>query len=215
MAAYPVRTSHAEAVERYRRAGIGEPVLRGARPAMVVVDFCAGFTDPDCRIGADLDTELAATGRLLKTARGSGVPILFTTIVFEAGETTAWLRKAPGFGELRRGTPAVALDRRLGHREEEPVLEKRGASAFFGTDLIARLNEFSVDTLVVCGATTSGCVRATVVDAVQYGYPTLVVEDCVGDRASGPHEASLFDIKNKYGDVVGIDDALAYLDGVA
>lgn len=215
MTADTAHSSHAETLARYRHAGIGEPVRRGSRPAVVVVDFCCGFTDPDCRIGADLDAELSATARLLATARAASVPVLFTTIVFEAGETTAWLRKAPGFAELRRGTPAVALDRRLGPREDEPVLEKRGASAFFGTDLVTRLVEQSVDTLVICGATTSGCVRASVVDAVQYGYPALVVADCVGDRTSGPHEASLFDIQAKYGDVVDIDDALTYLNGVA
>ena len=204
-----------DAVERYRRAGIGEPVRRGCRPAVLVVDFNVGFTDPTCQIGADLHAEVGAAARLVETVRRVRVPILFTTIVFEPGETTAWLRKAPGFGALRRGTRLVELDGRLERREDEPLLEKRGASAFFGTDLVARLVGDAVDTLVICGATTSGCVRATAVDAVQYGYPTLVVADCVGDRAQAPHEASLFDIQAKYGDVVGIEDVLGYLKGVA
>lgn len=208
-------SDEADTVERYRQADIGHPVQRGTRPAVVVVDFNAGFTDPGCRIGADLDREVAATVRLLEAARRVTVPILFTTIVFEAGETTAWLHKAPGFGMLRRGTPWVELDERLGRREGEPLLEKRGASAFFGTDLIARLVGAAVDTLVLCGATSSGCIRASAVDALQYGYPTLVVADCVGDRAAGPHEASLFDIQAKYGDVVSIDDALTYLEAAA
>lgn len=208
-------TEHADAAERYRRAGIGEPVLRGTRPAVLVVDFTSGFTDPASRIGADLDDELAATNRLLRAARATEAPILFTTIVFEKGETTAWLRKAPGFGDLRRGTPLVELDSRLGRSADEPLLEKRAASAFFGTDLVARLVNSRVDTLLICGTTTSGCVRASVVDAVQYGYPTLVVSDCVGDRAVEPHRAGLFDIQAKYGDVVELDDALTYLHGAA
>lgn len=199
--------------ERYRRAGIGEAVRRGRRPAVLVVDLNVGFTDPACPIGSDLDREVAATGTLLDTARAAGAPVLFTTIVFDDGDTSAWLHKAPGFGVLRRDSRLVELDERLGRRSAEPVLEKRGASAFFGTHLAARLTESGVDTLVVCGATTSGCVRATTVDAVQYGYPALVVADCVGDRADGPHEASLFDIQAKYGDVVDLDDAVTYLDG--
>lgn len=207
--------TYTDTAERYRRAGIGDSVRRGSRPAVLVVDFSVGFTDPSCQIGSDLDAELAATARLLDTARVSSVPILFTTIVFEIEQTTAWLQKAPGFGVLRRETSLVELDGRLGRRATEPVLEKRGASAFFGTDLADRLDDYTVDTLVICGATTSGCVRASAVDALQYDYPTLVVADCVGDRDTGPHEASLFDIQAKYGDVVALGDALGYLEGVA
>lgn len=206
---------NAQTIESYRRAGIGEPVVRGRRPGVVVVDFNIGFTDPECPIGARLDDEVHATARLLDTARQARVPVLFTTIVFEPGESTTWLRKAPGFGLLRRGTHVVELDGRLKRHDDEPLLEKRGASAFFGTDLMTRLVECSVDTIVLCGATTSGCIRASAVDAVQYGYPTLVVADCVGDRAQPPHDASLFDIQAKYGDVIGSDDARDYLGGAA
>jgi nicotinamidase-related amidase len=91
------------------------------------------------------------------------------------------------------------------------VLVKKGASAFFGTDLAQRLRALAVDTVVICGATTSGCVRASVVDAVQHGFPTLVVREAVGDRARAPHDANLFDIEQKYGDVISVDDAVAYL----
>lgn len=209
------RGNDPEVVQRYRSAGIGESVRRGSRPAVLVVDFNVGFTDPNARTGACLDAEVTATARLLDTARRVGSPVLFTTIVFEQEETTAWLQKAPGFGVLRRGTPLVALDERLARRADEPLLEKRGASAFFGTDLVARLITQQVDTLVVCGATTSGCVRATVVDAVQYGYPALVVGECVGDRAQGPHEANLFDMQAKYGDVIELSDGMQYLEACA
>jgi nicotinamidase-related amidase len=105
----------------------------------------------------------------------------------------------------------VAVDSRLDPRPGEHVVVKTGASAFFGTALASYLASVGADTVIVTGATTSGCVRATVVDAVQHGYPTLVPSDCVADRAQGPHDASLFDINEKYGDVVDSDDVLAYL----
>jgi maleamate amidohydrolase len=111
------------------------------------------------------------------------------------------------------GTPAVDLDPRLGIEPSDVVVTKKGPSAFFGTNLAALLAAEAVDTVVVCGATTSGCVRASVVDSVQFGFQTLVVGDCVGDRAEGPHNANLFDMAAKYADVVEQAEALAYVTG--
>lgn len=112
---------------------------------------------------------------------------------------------------LIEGSPLVAVDARLGQRDDEALITKHGASAFFGTDLAALLTARGVDTVVITGATTSGCVRATAVDAVQSGFTVLVPRECVGDRARGPHEANLFDIDEKYGDVIDVDDAAEYL----
>jgi len=112
---------------------------------------------------------------------------------------------------LAEGSELVEIDPRLEPRPDEPVLVKKGASAFFGTDLAERLHALGVDTVVICGATTSGCVRASVVDAVQHGFPVLVAREAVGDRAQGPHDANLFDIQQKYGDVVSVDDVVSYL----
>ena len=197
----------------YARAGFGAPVERGTRPAVVVVDLSRGFTEAQWPTGSDLSAEVAAARSLLETARSAGVPVFFTTIGYEPGDETAvaWLRKAPGLAVLAAGSELVELDPRLDRREEEPLIVKKGASAFFGTDLAERLHELGVDTVVICGATTSGCVRASVVDAVQHGFPTLVVREAVGDRARAPHDANLFDIEAKYGDVVPLDDAVAYL----
>ena len=112
------------------------------------------------------------------------------------------------------GGPWVEIDPRLGRREDEPLIVKKGPSAFFGTNLASILVSQRVDTVILCGATTSGCVRATAVDLLQYGWPTIVPRECVADRAQAPHEANLFDIQAKYADVVPVEDALAYLESV-
>lgn len=197
----------------YDRAGFGRPVERGARPAIVVVDFTNGFTDPQYPTAAEMSAPVEATARLLAAFRERGLPVVFTTIAYDGGQVAslAWLRKATGMASLRLGTRLVEVDARLNIGADEHLVVKTGASGFFGTDLAAYLASLKVDTLVVTGATTSGCVRATVVDAVQYGYPTLVPRDCVADRAQGPHDTSLFDINEKYGDVVDERDVLGYL----
>jgi nicotinamidase-related amidase len=197
----------------YDRAGFGRPVERGSRPVVVVVDFSYGFTDPQYPTGADMSGPVLATARLLEAARAGGVPVVFTTIAYDAGQlrSLAWLKKATGMAALELGSRLVDVDERLAPRTDEHLVVKTGASAFFGTALASYLASVRADTVIVTGATTSGCVRATVVDAVQYGYPTLVPRDCVADRALAPHEASLFDINEKYGDVVDLDDVLAYL----
>jgi maleamate amidohydrolase len=155
-----------------------------------------------------------ATRRLLDAARGKGLLAVFTTIAYEPHLVDAgvWIRKMPGLGELVIGSEWVELDDRLGRRENEPLLPKKGASAFFGTNLASILTAERIDTVLLCGATTSGCIRATAVDLCQYGFPTLVPRECVGDRAREPHDANLFDIDAKYADVVSLDDALDYVD---
>jgi nicotinamidase-related amidase len=206
---------HGDETDRtYERAGWGERTPRGTRPAVLVVDLSRGFTEPGFPTGADLTDTVAATTELIGAARAGGAPVLFTTIAYEAADVEGacgWLRKAPGLGILRAGTELADLDPRLPRDPaRDPLIVKKGASAFFGTDLAAQLVALRVDTVLVCGATTSGCVRASVVDAVQYGFTVLVPRDCVGDRAAGPHDANLFDIDAKYGDVIDQQDALAY-----
>ncbi|MGY1661009.1 isochorismatase family protein [Geodermatophilus sp. SYSU D00705] len=199
--------------EVYDRAGFGRRVERGTRPAVVVVDFTYGFTDPQYPTGADMSSAVLATARVVEAARSARLPVVFTTIAYDAAQVTglAWLKKATGMAALEAGSRLVDIDDRLARRPDEHLVTKTGASAFFGTALATYLASVGADTVVVTGATTSGCVRATVVDAVQHGYPTLVPADCVADRAQGPHDASLFDINEKYGDVVDSDDVLAYL----
>ena len=199
----------------YERAGFGAEVHRGIRPALVVVDFSRGFTEARFATGTDLTAEVEGTARLVAIAHEQRVPVLFTVIAYapHLRDGGAWLEKAPGLGVLQLGSELAELDPRLGAGPDDPVIVKKGASAFFGTPLAAQLAALGTDTVVVCGATTSGCVRASVVDSVQSGFRTLVVRECVGDRAPGPHEANLFDMQAKYADVIGIDDALGYLRG--
>ncbi|HZR91795.1 MAG TPA: isochorismatase family protein [Gaiellaceae bacterium] len=208
--------SDEQAREVYAKAGLGQAVTRGSRPAVLVVDFSCGFTDPACALGADMTAEVEATKRLLDVAREKGLPIVFTTIGFERSgkDGGLWLQKVPALGELELGGRWVEIDPRLERREDEPVVVKKGASGFFGTNLASILVTQGVDTVVLCGATTSGCIRATAIDLLQYGWPTLVPRECVGDRAQAPHEANLFDIQAKYADVVPLEEALAYVESV-
>jgi nicotinamidase-related amidase len=203
--------------EIYERARLGQSVTLGERPAVLVVDFSRGFTDPGSTMGSDLTQEVEATKRLLAAAREREIPVIFTTIGFEPNlkDGSLWLEKAPGLAELIVGGKWVEIDPRLERREEEIVILKKGASAFFGTNLPSILVSQGVDTVIMCGATTSGCIRATAIDLLQYGYPTLVPRECVGDRAQGPHEANLVDIQAKYADVVSVEEVLAYVESVS
>jgi nicotinamidase-related amidase len=208
--------SDEEAREVYARVGLGQAVTLGAHPAVLVVDFSRGFTDPACALGSELTAEVEATKQVLDIARAKGLLVVFTTIGYEPGlkDGGLWLQKAPALGELQVGGRWVEIDPRLEPADDEPVILKKGASAFFGTNLVSILVTQGVDSIVLCGATTSGCVRATAVDLLQYGWPTLVPRECVGDRARAPHEANLFDIQAKYADVVPVEEAIAYLEGV-
>jgi nicotinamidase-related amidase len=209
--------SFAEAQSLYDTAGLGHAVGLGTKPAILVVDFSRRFADPDYSLGGDMSAEIAATKGLLDVARAQGVPVLFSTIAFDEADLDKelWVRKLPGLAELTVGSAYVDIDPRLERRADETVVVKTGASSFFGTNLAGRLAHLGVDTLVVCGATTSGCIRATVVDALQYQWPTLVPRECVVDRHKAPHDAALFDIDAKYGNVVSVDDVLAYLHQLA
>ena len=199
----------------YRSRGYAGRVGFGARPAVLVVDFCNAFTDPSQPQGMDLSGPVAATVRLLEAGRGAGVPVVFSSIAYGPALEGAdpWICKIPSNAGLVVGTHAVELDARLGRRAAERVLVRRQASCFFGTGLADDLRTQGVDTVIVTGATTSGCVRATVVDACAYGFRTVVVEDAVGDRAALPHLVNLFDMDAKYADVVGSAEAVSYLTG--
>lgn len=200
----------------YAQAGLGRAVTMGDRPAVLVIDFSCGFTDPECPLGSDLTPQVEATRRVLDAAREKELPVVFTTIAFDASlkDGGLWMQKVPSLSVLQLGGKWAAIDERLGLREDETVIVKKGASGFFGTNLASILVSQGVDSVILCGATTSGCVRATAVDLLQYGWPTIVPRECVGDRAQAPHDANLFDIQAKYADVVSLDDALAYLESV-
>ena len=206
--------SPADILSQYRQKGIGARVGFGARPAILVIDLIRGFTETDSPLGSDLDSELGATEQLLTTARQAGTPITFTTTAYDENLADAglFISKVPSLSVLKRGSRWTELDPRLGRLPEELLIEKQYASAFFGTGLSSVLAFQKVDTLILAGCTTSGCVRATAVDALQYGYHAIVPRECVGDRAPEPHLANLLDIDAKYGDVMPLDAVLLYLE---
>ena len=174
----------------------------GSRPALVVVDLSLGFTDPASPLACELEEVVVATRRVLDAARGV-MPVFFTTVSYDAvGEAAAavFLRKVPALRVLQPGSRWVEIDPHLGRRSDEPVIAKAGASAFFGVPFAAMLA--GRDTLIVCGASTSGCVRATVVDAMQHGLAPIIPRECVGDRSPRAHEQALEDMNGRYGDVV-------------
>lgn len=198
----------------YQERGFSRTIDFGQRPALLVVDMIQAFTDVSSPLGSNLDSVVAAIRLLLDTARAKGVPVVFTTVAYDESAWQAarhFLTKVPSLKVLKAGTAAVEVDERLARQETEPVLLKQFASAFFGTALSSLLTAEGCDTLIVTGCTTSGCVRASVVDALQYGFRPIVPLEAVGDRAPEPHQANLFDIQAKYGDVLALSEVLKYL----
>jgi maleamate amidohydrolase len=204
------------AEEIYQRSGIGSRVGFGGRPALLIVDFQRGFTDPTCPVGGELSREIAATKTLLDAFRTKSLPVAFTAVGFDASgaDGATWLRKMPGLAVLVENTPWCEIDERLKRQLGEPVWTKRASSAFFGTPILPFLTAFCVDTLIVTGCVTSGCIRATTIDAVSFGYRTIVPRECVGDRAEGPHKWNLFDIDAKYADVEPLSTVLEYVGSI-
>ena len=199
--------------EEYQRKGLAARSGYGVKPALLIVDFINGFTDPATPLGGDFSNELAVTGELLAAFRRGRLPIVFTTIAYESNLRDAgmWIKKIPSLEILLKGSRMVDVDDRIVPENGEYVIEKKLASAFFGTDLDPYLKGHGVDTIVMTGCTTSGCIRASAIDSMQFGFHTVVVRDGVGDRATGPHEANLLDIDAKYGDVVPGREVIDYL----
>jgi maleamate amidohydrolase len=197
----------------YERKGFAGRSGYGRSPVLLVVDFINAFTDPATPLGGNFAWELNATRRLQDAFRAARLPIVYTTIAYakDLHDGGLFVKKVPSLGILQRGSPLVEVDQRIKPGPGERVVEKKYASAFFGTNLDADLRTLSVDTVIMAGCTTSGCIRASAIDSLQYGFHTIVVREAVGDRAAGPHEANLFDIDAKYADVVPLADALEYL----
>ena len=197
----------------FRERGFSRTIGFGVKPAVVVIDFVRAFTDPSLPLGSDLHEEIAQAGRLLSAARMARVSVFFTSVAYDdhdLEDAGIWARKMEGVTTLRAGTPSVQVDSRLERQAHEPVIVKKYASSFFGTDLLTRLVTLRVDTLILVGCTTSGCVRATAVDGLQNGFRVMVAREAVGDRARSAHEQSLFDLHAKYADVVCVNDILDY-----
>jgi len=206
----------AEMHEKLSAKGFAGRVGFGERPAVLVVDLIRGFTDETCPLGSDLDTQVDNTRRILEAARAAGAPVIMSTSYYDEAlaEAGLWALKVPNNEWLVEGTEWVQIDERLERQPGDMLLVKKYASCFFGTDLVSRLVSRQIDTLIVTGCTTSGCVRASAVDSCSYGFHTIVVEDAVGDRAPLSHLTCLFDIDAKYGDVTTTDAVVEYLASV-
>ena len=184
----------------------------GNKPALIVVDATVGFTDPRSPLGMEGGRPVAAIANLLEVFRANGLPVVFTTNAYgHPAEASVFRAKVPVLNELTVGGPLAAIDARIAPMAGEIVLNKTVPSAFFDTPLRQILINLGVDSTVVVGFSTSGCVRATAVDALQCNFRLVVVRDACGDRDAPAHEANLRDISLKYGDVVTLDEALRML----
>ncbi|HWT08440.1 MAG TPA: isochorismatase family protein [Roseomonas sp.] len=180
------------------RAGLGQA------PALVIVDFVVGFSDPAHFGGGNIGPAIEQTVALLAFARKQGWPVAHTRVVYadDGSDAGVFTLKAPSLKKLTETSPLSQIVPELAPLPGELIVRKQGASGFFDTNLAGWLAFRRVDTVAVAGCTTSGCVRATVVDAMQHNFRTICVTDCVGDRAIAPHEANLFDMGQKYADLM-------------
>jgi maleamate amidohydrolase len=196
-------SGHPEA-DIYHRQGLGQRAGMGQRPALVIVDFVVGFADPAHFGGGNIGPAIAETVHLLAFARRHRWPVAHTRVVYadDGADAGVFTRKAPSLLKLTEASPLSQIVPELAPATGEHIIRKQGASGFFGTGLAAFLTARGADTVIVAGCTTSGCVRATVVDSMQHNFRTIVATDCVGDRAIGPHEANLFDMGQKYADLM-------------
>jgi nicotinamidase-related amidase len=187
----------------------------GAKPALLVVDFVRAYLAAGSPLYAGVEAARSAAVKLLGLARAAGIPVMHTNVVYEPGgaDGGVFFKKLPALASFERGRhpELAAFAAGLEPLPGEPVFSKQYASAFFGTKLAEALHSLAVDTVLIAGVSTSGCVRATAVDACQHGFVPLVVREAVGDRHPAPHEASLFDLQAKYAEVIGIAEAERYL----
>lgn len=199
-----------------QKAGFLGTLHPGRRPAIIVIDFQKAFTDPKlCALGSELDVEMVAkTNTIIQEGRKHNVPIIYTVVAFDKNmrDSGLWVKKCFSLADLKIGSELIEIDERFDYSPaEDNCIVKKYASAFFGTSLFSMLASEQIDTLIVTGTTTSGCVRATVVDSLQYGFVPVVVRDCVVDRSPAQHESNLIDMQSKYAEVYSYEETMNYL----
>ncbi|MFV3126613.1 isochorismatase family protein [Niveispirillum sp. KHB5.9] len=199
----------------YAQAGFGNRLGWGKRPALLIIDFVKAYLEKDCPLYAGVEKTRDAAEVLLQAARAAGIPVIHTNVVYTPGgvDGGVFFRKVKALSCFERDKHPqwAAFAEGLEPLPHEPVITKQYASAFFGTSLASTLASSGIDTLLIAGLSTSGCVRASALDACQHGFVPLVVRDAVGDRDTRVHEANLFDLNAKYADVIGLDEALTHL----
>ncbi|MFY8094708.1 MAG: isochorismatase family protein [Niveispirillum sp.] len=203
----------------YAQAGFGNRLGWGKRPALLIIDFVNAYLDPACPLFAGVEKVRDQAATLLLAARAAGIPVLHTNVAYTPGgvDGGVFFRKVKALSCFERGLHPhwAAFAEGLEPLPPEPVITKQYASAFFGTSLASTLTSAGIDTLLIAGLSTSGCVRASALDACQHGFVPLVVRDAVGDRDARVHEANLFDLNAKYADVVRLEDVVAHLRTIA
>ena len=201
----------------YAGAGFDGHLPFGSNPALLIVDVVMAYLDPASPLYAGVEDALAANVALAAAARAAGVPVIFTRVVYGLGGVDGGLfyRKVPALKCFDAGSPLGAFPSTLQPGPGDTIVTKHYASAFFGTSLASTLTALRVDTVLVTGFSTSGCVRATALDALQHGFAPFVVREACGDRDPRPHDANLFDLQRKYAEVIGLDEAIALLGGDA
>ena len=196
----------------YARA-YGGRIGFGEKPALILIDFVEGYFNKDCDLYSGVEDNLASALRIREVARERGVPVIFSNVVLhpQGIDGGRFLQKSRPMRYFLKGNPMAEWPESITVNDDELVISKQYASAFFGTSLAATLTSLGVDTVLLTGVTTSGCIRASCVDAMQHGFRTMVIEEACGDRHEAPHKANLFDMNAKYADVVSEDETIAYL----
>lgn len=204
-------------LEIYKKQNFGNPTGFGRHPALLIVDFVNGFNDADAFGGGNIDAAIQKTRGLLDVFRRLGLPVAMTRVVYadDGSDCGIFCEKAPGLKNLTEDAPESQIVPELTPVEGEYVIRKQQPSPFFGTGLMGWLTKEGVDTIVHTGCTTSGCVRASVIDGLSYNFRNVVATDGVGDRAIGPHEANLFDMGQKYADLMTCDEIAREIERIA
>jgi maleamate amidohydrolase len=199
----------------YARAGFGGRLSVGQKPALLVIDVVMAYLAPESPLYAGVEAALAANERLVQAARAAGIPVIFTNVVYQPGglDGGQFFRKVPALKAFEVGSAMGAFPPSLQPLASELVVSKQYPSAFFGTSLASTLHAAGIDTLLMGGFSTSGCVRASALDALQHGFAPFVVREACGDRDTAPHEANLFDMQAKMAEVIDEARALEILAG--
>ena len=184
----------------------------GQSPALLIVDVIKGFTDPDCPLGSEGASVVEANCRLMDVFHKRDKPVYLTTVVYDSDDQASVFRaRVPALNVLSRGSHWCDIDPRLPLSASDVIVEKTHASAFHGTGLAEQLINKGIDSLIITGLTTSGCVRASAVDGLQHNFKVVIPEEATGDRDPNAHLANLYDLNAKYVDVLGLEDVLALL----
>jgi maleamate amidohydrolase len=206
-------TKSADVYTNYTSAGFGGRIGFGVHPALILVDMARAYIDPGSPLYVGSEDAFQSAILLTEAARDAGIPIIFTRVEYQRGGADGghFYRKVAALSHFQKGEPLAEFDERLSPLANDIVVTKQYASAFFGTSLNATLAEINVDTCLIAGFSTSGCVRATALDALQNGFRPIVIADACGDRDTDVQRANLFDLGQKYADVISLAEAETYL----